>query len=71
MSEKRQNAAVQHEVEVKAGNMAIGEFGGAPAATGEHGPMFAAPAYWFYELSHAALDPARAFDKENKASIFF
>jgi len=40
--------------------MAIGEFGGAPAATGERGPMYAAPAYWLYELSHAALNPARA-----------
>jgi len=41
--------------------MAIGEFGGAPAAGIGHGPMFAAPAYWLYEMSHAALNPARAF----------
>jgi len=41
--------------------MAIGEFGGAPAADIGHGPMYAAPAYWFYEMSHAALNPARAF----------
>jgi poly(3-hydroxybutyrate) depolymerase len=41
--------------------MAIGEFGGAPAAAVEHGPMYAAPAYWLYEMSHAALNPARAF----------
>src|SRR5262245_2303805 len=47
MSEKRQNAAVQQEV--KAGNMAIGEFGGAPAAMGNNAPMYAAPAYWLYE----------------------
>jgi poly(3-hydroxybutyrate) depolymerase len=40
--------------------MAIGEFGGA-AATATHGPMYAAPAYWFYEMSQAALNPARAF----------
>ncbi len=26
-----------------------------------HGPMYAAPAYWLYEMSHAALNPARAF----------
>src|SRR2546429_54268 len=39
--------------------MAIGEFGGAPTA-GDHGPMYAAPAYWFYEMSHAALNPSRA-----------
>ena len=45
--------------------MPIGEFGGAAAAGGTHGPMYgpmyAAPAYWLYELSHAALNPARAF----------
>jgi poly(3-hydroxybutyrate) depolymerase len=41
--------------------MAIGEFGGAPAAVGDHGPTLAAPAYWLYEMSHAALNPARAF----------
>src|SRR6267378_1676793 len=43
--------------------MAIGEFGGAPAAPGGHGPMYAAPAYWLYELSHAALNPSRAFER--------
>jgi poly(3-hydroxybutyrate) depolymerase len=42
-------------------SMPIGEFGGAAAAVGNHGPMYAAPAYWLYELSHAALNPARAF----------
>jgi poly(3-hydroxybutyrate) depolymerase len=41
--------------------MAIGEFGGAPAATAVHGPMLAAPFYWLYEMSQAALNPARAF----------
>jgi poly(3-hydroxybutyrate) depolymerase len=41
--------------------MAIGVFGGAPAAEGARGPMYAAPAYWLYELSQAALNPARAF----------
>src|SRR5260221_3836412 len=41
--------------------MAIGEFGGAPAATGNNGPMYAAPMYWFYEMSQAALNPSRAF----------
>jgi poly(3-hydroxybutyrate) depolymerase len=39
--------------------MLIGEFGGAAAAVGR-GPMYAAPAYWLYEMGHAALDPARA-----------
>jgi poly(3-hydroxybutyrate) depolymerase len=41
--------------------MAIGVFGGAPAAEGQHGTMYAAPAYWLYELSQASLNPARAF----------
>jgi len=40
--------------------MPIGEFGGAAAAAGGLGPMYAAPAYWLYEMGHAALNPARA-----------
>ncbi len=40
--------------------MAIGEFGGAPAATIGHGPMLATPYYWLYEMSQASLNPARA-----------
>jgi poly(3-hydroxybutyrate) depolymerase len=43
------------------GSMAIGEFGGGPAVTGITGPMLAAPAYWLYEASQAALNPARAW----------
>jgi poly(3-hydroxybutyrate) depolymerase len=39
--------------------MAIGEFGGVPAAA-ESGPMYAAPAYWLYEMGHAGLNPWRA-----------
>jgi poly(3-hydroxybutyrate) depolymerase len=38
--------------------MAIGEFGGAPASSG---PVFSNGLYWLYEMSHAALNPARAF----------
>ncbi len=38
--------------------MAIGEFGGAPAMPG--GALLSTPLYWFYEMSHAALNPARA-----------
>src|SRR6266404_1568066 len=49
--------------------MAIGEFGGAPAATGNNGPMYAAPAYWFYEMSQAALNPSRAF--ADAARLFY
>ena len=38
----------------------IGEFGGAPAVPDGHGIMLSAPLYWFYEMSHAALNPSRA-----------
>ncbi|MEX2033714.1 MAG: polyhydroxyalkanoate depolymerase, partial [Xanthobacteraceae bacterium] len=38
--------------------MAIGEFGGAPASGG---PVLSNGLYWLYEVSHAALHPARAF----------
>jgi poly(3-hydroxybutyrate) depolymerase len=40
--------------------MAIGEFGGAAGAPKSNGLVLSAPMYWFYELSHAALNPARA-----------
>ena len=40
--------------------MAIGEFGGAPASLGEGGLVLSSPMYWLWELSHAALNPARA-----------
>ena len=49
--------------------MAIGEFGGAPAVAEARGPMYAAPAYWMYEMSHAALNPSRAF--ADAARLFF
>ena len=41
--------------------MAIGEFGGAPAAPGGNGILLSAPLYWFYEMNHAALNPSRAW----------
>ncbi len=41
--------------------MAIGEFGGAAQTPGEGGLLMSAPLYWFYEMSHAALNPSRAF----------
>ena len=45
----------------KVTSMAIGEFGGAPAVPGgEHGILLSTPLYWFYEMSHAALNPSRA-----------
>jgi poly(3-hydroxybutyrate) depolymerase len=41
--------------------MAIGEFGGTPAAPDSGGILLSAPLYWFYEMSHAALNPSRAW----------
>ncbi len=41
--------------------MAIGEFGGAPAAPVDGGILLSTPLYWFYEMSHAALNPSRAW----------
>src|SRR5690349_387249 len=41
--------------------MAIGEFGGAPPVAASGGFVFSTPMYWLYEMSHSALNPARAF----------
>jgi hypothetical protein len=49
--------------------MPIGEFAGAPAAVGGHGPMYATPAYWLYEMSQASLGPARAWADASR--LFF
>jgi poly(3-hydroxybutyrate) depolymerase len=46
--------------------MAIGEFGGAPKASGEGGLFISAPLYWFYEMSHVALNPSRAMADATK-----
>jgi poly(3-hydroxybutyrate) depolymerase len=46
--------------------MAIGEFGGAPKLPGEGGLLMAAPMYWFYEMSQAALNPSRALADATK-----
>src|ERR1700690_215682 len=59
VDEKRHLAAMQHEPS-GTGAMAIGEFGGAPAAVVGHGPMLAGPYYWLYEMSQASLNPSRA-----------
>jgi poly(3-hydroxybutyrate) depolymerase len=40
--------------------MAIGEFGGAPPTPGD-GILLSTPLYWLYEMSHAALNPSRAW----------
>jgi poly(3-hydroxybutyrate) depolymerase len=41
--------------------MAIGEFGGAPALPVDNGLLMSTPLYWLYEMSHAALNPSRAW----------
>jgi poly(3-hydroxybutyrate) depolymerase len=48
--------------------MPIGEFGGAPASPGGSF-MLSSPMYWFYEVSHAALNPARAY--ADAARLYF
>jgi poly(3-hydroxybutyrate) depolymerase len=58
MTDDRDSAAPQHEGQAA---MAIGEFGGAPAAPDSGGILLSAPLYWFYEMSHAALNPSRAW----------
>jgi poly(3-hydroxybutyrate) depolymerase len=59
MTDDRDSAAPQHEGQ--GSGMAIGEFGGAPAAPDSSGVLLSAPLYWFYEMSHAALNPTRAW----------
>ena len=46
--------------------MAIGEFGGAPEVPAEGGFVLSSPMYWLYEMSHAALNPARALADATK-----
>jgi len=41
--------------------MAIGEFGGAPALPSNSSAVLSAPLYWFYEMTHVALNPSRAW----------
>src|SRR5438132_6571188 len=58
MTYHHHNAALQQAGQ--GSSMAIGEFGGAPAVPGDSGLLVSTPAYWFYEMSHAALNPSRA-----------
>src|SRR5271155_3025866 len=59
MTYDRRNAALQQTGQGL--SMAIGEFGGAPAVPSNSGALLsAAPLYWFYEMTRAALTPARA-----------
>ena len=48
------------------GQMAIGEFGGAPPLASEGSPALTTPMYWMYEMAHAALNPARAVTDATK-----
>src|SRR5215467_11697977 len=68
--EKKDQSAAAHNGR-GARSMPIGEFGGAAAALDSHGPMFAAPAYWLYELSYAALNPLAhtPFGKATSAAL--
>jgi poly(3-hydroxybutyrate) depolymerase len=59
MTRYRHNAALQQAGQ--GSSMAIGEFGGAPAVPGDSGVLVSTPLYWFYEMSHAALNPSRAW----------
>src|SRR5436853_304894 len=60
MTKSRHGVAVQ-KVGPGPDHLPIGEFGGAAALPGGGSPFFSAPMYWFYEMGHAALTPARAF----------
>ncbi len=66
MSETGDNAAVQQGVPGE--HMPIGEFGGAPTPPGGSF-VLSSPMYWFYEVSHAALNPARAY--ADAARLYF
>src|SRR5436309_1992444 len=68
MKKKDDDAALQQEGRGPQ-QMPIGEFGGAPATPGQTGPILAAPMYWLYEMSYAALNPSRAF--ADAAKIYF
>src|SRR6202008_2068227 len=48
------------------GQMAIGEFGGAPPLAGHGSPALTTPMYWMYEIAHASLNPARAVTDATK-----
>ena len=58
MTHERDNAALQQAAR---GIMPIGEFGGAPSAPEVGGVLVSTPLYWFYEMTHAALNPSRAW----------
>src|SRR5579884_2365407 len=59
MSKRRHPVALQQGA--GQADMAIGEFDGAAALSGDGGAWLATPMYWMYEMGLAALTPARAF----------
>jgi poly(3-hydroxybutyrate) depolymerase len=67
MTEKRHSAAVQQKVGAEP--MAIGKFDGAATLPAADGVLLSTPLYWFYEMSHAALNPSRALADATK--LFF
>jgi poly(3-hydroxybutyrate) depolymerase len=67
MTEKRQSAAAQHGAGTEP--MAIGKFDGAATLPAGNGMFLSTPLYWFYEMSHAALNPSRAL--ADAAKLFF
>jgi poly(3-hydroxybutyrate) depolymerase len=66
MTKKRHSAALQQSPGIEP--MPIGEFDGAATLPADNG-VFSTPMYWFYEMGHAALDPARAIADATK--LFF
>ena len=62
MSSAEKGASGRGELE-----MPIGEFGSAAALRHEGAITLSSPMYWFYEMSHAALDPSRAMADATQA----
>jgi poly(3-hydroxybutyrate) depolymerase len=58
MPQNRHHAAPHKSKDFQ--RMMIGEFGSAPTGSPSGEFMAAGPMYWFYEMGHAALNPARA-----------
>ncbi|AVT74649.1 polyhydroxyalkanoate depolymerase [Rhodopseudomonas palustris] len=47
----------------------IGEFGRPPEMPAEVSPALTTPMYWFYEMAHASLNPARAMSDATKLAF--
>src|SRR5579863_3224729 len=68
MTYRKAHAALQQEAG-QGSSMAIGEFGGEPVVPLDNVILLATPLYLFYEMSHAALNPSRAWADATK--LFF